>query len=426
MKIKIGKNQVIYLLLIFALLNAPLRLSDHGMTSFFRLLSPAICLIILCKHWRKYGKSIVIVGMLFLYNFIVSMIFYKHISFDQIIFVLYVFFIYVLIKYLKNKDEHFEKHFWNFINICTILTLIFALIQRYTGYVLPYLEPTMGKGAANVFLSNENELGSAFACVLIIYFYLLIFHKKNLYFLPSILVLFIIFINDAKLSLIGVMIATLIFIIYKLRDNSSLKFLKDKSFFHMLIILGVTALVLVYVLNPSFKFRDYNITIRELFFDAVFSIIQGKELNTVGSIHDRTSAIIYGFKELGKTFLFGIGLGNSIEMLKKPEYILQYAKSMHNIICQFIVEYGYLAMFVYAKIICYIIRLFKGIKREKACLLKACFAVALIFISSQSSVGILSNYYTIMVTMFIFIMDGKSLDTYMAKGKEGEAYVKNP
>lgn len=405
---------LVYLLLIFALLNAPLRLSENGMTSLFRIFSIIPFFLILVNNYKKYKKLLLIFTFAMVYSFIVSITFYEHISWDQNVFILYDFVLLILILYLYIKDSNFDSHFFQFLNIVVVVTLLAAVMQYYTGYNVPYVETSRGQ-PVGVYLSNGNELSSALCCMFIIYIYLVIQKKQYKYLLHSFLILFIAYINDAKLSLMGAFIAMVILFIYHLNTNGFFKKLSSKSFLKMMVFFVIIMIAALYLINPSLKVRDYNISLRELIFDAVFSILQGKELNVIGSIHDRTSAIIYGMCELKNTFFFGIGAGNSIVMLQMPQYSLPYAKSMHNILFQFLAEFGFVAITAYIILFRKVIDWFVSIKKSGVYLLKGAFCVGFIFISSQSSVGILSNYYTILVLFYVFLL--KSEDFSKEKNK---------
>lgn len=407
MKVKIKNIWIIYIMLIFAILSGPLRLTNNGMTSIYRMISPFVIMFVLCHRLNDYKKDIVFMLTFLGYSILVSLAFYKRISYDQTVFAIYIFIEYVLIKYIKIKEADFEKQFWRFINIFTVITIILAWIQRYTGYIMPFMDKPVGVRTVTVFFGGVNELGGAMACVFILYIFAIIFYRRWIYIPLCGCILFFVYINDAKLSLLGIIVAVLIFSIYKIYLIRKSNGINDRNFFLFFIVLIITSIIVVYLVNPTFQFRDYHISIRNLIFDALYSIVKGElhgEYLAAGSIHDRTSAIIYGLREWRKTCLFGIGFGNSIFMLQQPEYVLPYAKSMHNIITQFLVEMGYFAIFVYAKIIVNVNRCFIKVNQSKVNLLKGVFAIAFIFISSQSSVGLLANYYTIMMVIFVCLI----------------------
>lgn len=405
---------LVYLLLVFALLNAPLRLSENGMTSLFRIFSIIPFFLILVNNYKKYKNLLLIFTFAMVYSFFVSIIFYQHISWDQNVFILYDFVLLVLILYLYIKDKNFDRHFFSFLNVVAMVTLIAAVMQYFIGYNVPYIETSIGQ-PVGVYLSNGNELSSALCCMFIIYIYLIIQKRQYKYLLHSFLILFIAYINDAKLSLMGAVVAMAVLLVYRLNTDGFLRRLKSTSFLKIMVLSVVLIIVVLYLINPSLKVRDYNISLRELIFDAVFSILQGKELNVVGSIHDRTSAIIYGMRELKNTFFFGIGAGNSIVMLQMPQYYLPYAKSMHNILFQFLAEFGFVAIVTYIILFRKIIDWFISVKKSGIYLLKGAFCAGFIFISSQSSVGILSNYYTIIVLFYVFLLKNEDFSTEKIK-----------
>lgn len=411
---KLKYYDLVYLLLVFALLNAPLRLSENGMTSLFRIFSIIPFFLILVNNYKKYENLLLLFIFAMLYSFFVSFIFYQHISWDQNVFILYDFILLVLILYLNIKDKNFDSHFFSFLNLVAVVTLFAAVMQYYTGYNVPYIETSIGQ-PVGVYLSNGNELSSALCCMFIIYIYLVIQKKQYKYLLHSLLILFIGFINDAKLSLMGAVVAMGILFVYKLNTSGLLRRIKGKTFFIIMVLTVIVMIVALYLINPSLKVRDYDISLRELIFDAVFSILRGKELNVVGSIHDRTSAIIYGMRELKNTFFFGIGAGNSIIMLQMPQYYLPYAKSMHNILFQFLTEFGFIAIAAYIILFRKIINWFISVKKSGVYLLKGAFCAGFIFISSQSSVGILSNYYTILVLFYVLLLKSEDFSTVKSK-----------
>lgn len=151
MKVKIKNIWIIYIMLIFAILSGPLRLTNNGMTSIYRMISPFVIMFVLCHRLNDYKKDIVFMLTFLGYSILVSLAFYKRISYDQTVFAIYIFIEYVLIKYIKIKEADFEKQFWRFINIFTVITIILAWIQRYTGYIMPFMDKPVGVRTVTVF-----------------------------------------------------------------------------------------------------------------------------------------------------------------------------------------------------------------------------------------------------------------------------------
>lgn len=403
MNIKLKRSSIIYLVLIFALLSGTLRITDNGMTSLYRIVGPFVAVAYLLSNYSKFKKPMQFFAALLAYTLFTSVVFYSHISFDQIVFVVYIFFEFVLIMTLKIKDKKFGENFFKFIDICAVLTIAAAWLQLFTGYTLPHVEVSRGQ-PLGVYFSNGNELSEAMCCVILIYIYQILFCNRKKYIPHCVMIMALTYLNDAKISLIGAIVGILILAVYRVNQRRN-SHIGDKSFFKLSVFAAIIFVVAIYRINPFISARDYDISVRELIFDAVFSILRGQELDVVGSIHDRTSAIVFGMRELWKSYGFGIGIGNSIVMLQQPQYYLSFAKSMHNIIFQFLAECGYFAIIVYFMIVRYAIRCFKSVSKYRINILKASFVVAFVFISSQSSVGILANYFTIMVVIYIALLD---------------------
>ena len=407
--IKLKSDTYLYVLIMFAIMSSFLRLTDNGMTSLYRLLGPMGVFVCLARRLKTFSKDLVIYIIMILYSTFVSMLFFEHIEVNQVVFTTYVFFLYILIKELRYRDKNFEYNFWRFIHVITTMTIVCAWFQHFVPYVLPYLAPPMKKGAMSVYFTNENELSAALSSVFVIYLYIIFFTKKKL---TPMLIFNIIsipimgFMNDAKLSLIGIIIAAFIFFLYFARKKGLFFRIRDRAFLRIVMVVSALAVVILFLWNPAIKTRDYTISIRDMIFDWIIAIFKGQATGGLSTYEERSSAIIYGFIEYFKTYGFGIGIGNSVYMISNwPQYIMRYAKSMHNIILQFIVELGYFALIMYAIIAKKIIIYFESVHISSANLLKGVFFIAIIFISSQSSVGFLSNYLELVVIIYVCLLD---------------------
>lgn len=432
---KIAVSKLILLAtMVFAILNATLRLTESGMTSIYRLVSPFLFLVVFLFYWKWLKREIVVIITGIIYGLSVSVLFYGHISFDMWVFLAYLCMLYVFVRVLFYTSSNFTAEFFCFLNIVTIITLVLCWIQYFVRVPYPFLNLAHDPGV-NVFMSNENELASPLSCMLIIYLYKICFEKKWKYIPIAVNILYFVYINDAKLSLIGIAMAIAVFCIFGLFFLLSKKYnITAKKFIGVSSISVVIVLVLIILINPEITFRDYNVSVRELIFDAIADIIMLKPtLGSGGSLVDRTNAIIFGLIELKNTAFFGIGWGNSIMMLDKPEYILMTAKSMHNIVFQFLVEFGFFAVLCYVAIIAWMIKCIKYSRKRRWNVLKVAFSVGFVFISSQSSVGILSNYYAWLVVFFVAFSGKKptaqkstqKADTIMDTAKSMLAEMKN-
>ena len=402
MKLTINRMTVLYILLIFAIGNASLRFGTYGMSSYFRIFSPIVATILFVKNYKKLSKSFLIVLIGIIYSVLVSIIGYGIISYEYLVFVGYIYVVFIIIYEIKNKSVDFEKNFWKFLHSITLITLLLAFIQYFIRVPYPYVKLPAEHGM-NLFMSNENELGEALGFMSLIYLYKILFENKKQY-VPIIGIIIVVeFINDAKLTILGCMLgyAILLYLKFGQTIKISIKTIVVVGIVFLLIAIGF-----IYFLNPVVTFRDYSITIRELIFNSIEDILKLRTMDGIGgSTIDRTNAIIYGLRELINSKFLGIGWGNSVAMLSSSQYNLLTAKSMHNIVIQFLCEMGIFAMIVYSWFIRWIIKHLDKLYYEKRYILKLVFIISFIMISSQSSIGILSNYYSWIIIFYVALCD---------------------
>lgn len=401
MKIKLNKLTFLFALLILAIGNASLRLSAGGMSSLFRILSPLAVILIYLKSTAKLNKSLIVVLAGILYSVVVSLIGYGNIMFDYLVFAIYIYAVFVIIFDIRETVDNFEEIFWKFLHIITTITLLLAIVQFFVRIPYPFVVLPRHNGV-NLFMSNENELALPLGMMALVYLYKIIFKGIRRYLIWFLLILVIVFLNDAKLTLIGCALgcAILIFlrIIKKLKVSPGVVFFTTMG----VIILGI---FLLYVINPTLRFRDYSINMYDLVFTPIISVLRLIPMpGAGGSMVDRTNAIIYGLKELINSNFLGIGWGNSVTMLATNEYHLLTAKSMHNIIFQFLCEMGIYAIATYFFIIKAFVKNINNIRIDDRSSLKCTFIIAFIVMSAQSSVGILSNYYMWIVVFYVALL----------------------
>lgn len=398
MKLTIRKSTGLYILLVLAIGNASLRLESDGMSSFFRLLSPLFAILIFACRYKKLAISLLILLFGTVYSIFVSMIGYGTISYVYLVFVAYIYIVYIIVFEIKNIEANFEVAFWNFLHYITVVTLVLAFIQYFVRIPYPYVKLPAEHGM-NLFMSNENELGEPLGFMSLIYLYKVLFENKRKYIPMIALIILIEFINDAKLTILGCVLGFVIMFYLKFGRiiKMSVKFA---------VLAGIMFLIIaicgIYIFNPTVKFRDYSISVRELFFDSIGDIINLRTMpGAGGSTVDRTNAVIYGLRELINSKFLGIGWGNSVVMLSKSQYRLLTAKSMHNIVIQFLCEMGIFALGVYCCFVKWIMQHVNDLYKDKKNILKLVFIVSFIIISAQSSIGILSNYYSWIVIFFV-------------------------
>lgn len=280
-------------------------------------------------------------------------------------------------------------------------------------FTFPFVSLPVERGV-NLFFSNENELAAPLAALGIVYIFTFYFMKRKQDGIKFICIMLILFINDAKLCVIGVSLALMIIFFAFLFSKKCLKRQMTGVLKACLVIsILLTIICLLTFFEVEFWFRDYKINLGELIINSWKAIIQGKTISQGGSIADRTDAIVYGLLELKNSWFLGIGWGNSVYMLTLPQYKLLTAKSMHNILAQFLCEFGFLAILVYMYVLNRLSFQLKRVNKNWISFLKIVYAISFIFISSQSSIGILSNYMLWAITIYIIFLDSNMDSIYI-------------
>lgn len=408
MKLTLRKSSVLYLLLLMSFANASLRLNASGFSTFYRLLSPPVVIWIVLVEYKRIGKQFVLFAFLIVYSLIVSIVVYHNVIIAYHINLVYIMAIYLIIFRIRELEANFDDAFFRFLDITTIIILGLAYLQMVVHIAYPFVSIANERTSVNVFFSNENELGQPLACMAIIYMVRHFVNGEKRYFLRTIIIVALLFLVDAKLSLLGVIAGAIMTATYAglYKKKGRQKGGDRRLFIGCLLILVVIGILSVS--NINLKFRDYNISINELLLDYIKRIIKLQSFSSGGgSLIDRTNAIIYGLIEFKKSFFFGIGFGNSTYMLSFPQYRLLTAESMHNLFFQLICEFGYIAIISYIFIARTVLHNIKSNTNWQN-VLKLVYCISFILISSQSSIGILSNYMTWTITFYVALFNKKS------------------
>lgn len=398
---------IIYALIIFAVLNATLRFSDNGMTSLYRILSPLPFLFYSIKYLSRIYKTIIFSIVFMLYSIVVSLMYYNYVYWEYYVFFLYLVVLFVFVRVL-SFESGFKSTFFKFLDCLTMISIVLCLIQYFVRIPYPFLK-LPAKNGMNIFMSNENEIAEPMGCMLLIYFYRMLFLRKN-HLIKMALIILIIMVNDAKLTLFGCVFGMFLLILFwiakKISRGNAFRYQTNLI---VIVFTIIVAIAMLYFINPTLKFRDYDISVQELVFSPINKILTLSTFDGLGgSMIDRTNAIIFGLRELINSKFLGIGLGNSVTMLAMPQYELLTAKSMHNFFFQTICEFGILGIILWGSAVIWGLRKIPNSYKDSSIILKISFGVAFILISSQSSIGIMSNYYTWIVVFYILLMPSQN------------------
>jgi teichuronic acid biosynthesis protein TuaE len=382
-------------------MHSVLRLSPESSFSLYRFLMP-VSLLLFIIYIKNHLKIFFYFLFFIFYNFIIALIYSNNLNFYIIqtlhhISILNIFFI---IYYLIKRVDYYN--IYKFLKFFALFSIILAIFQIIFNFNLPNTAKYFD-GSVSAFNWNQNELGTALLAFVPL---LLVFERNNIfkYIFLSFLIL-ILYINDSKLSLIGLFIALFFYFLKKniLEFNKYLKL-------SVIVLIPLILLLLPYdeIIIP---FRDYDVSLGELLFEPLKQISNLQPFqDSAGSIASRANAIIFSIIEFKNSYFLGIGSGNSLLMLEKSEYILKSAKSMHNLPFQLIVEHGIFILVLFILVFLYFIRFLYKQNLTKIELLKF-ITIPSVFIGSMgSSIGVFSNYFFICCLFFIILLNPK--ETY--------------
>lgn len=395
------KNTVIvpifYFTLFLSYMNTVFRLDEQSSISLFRVFLPFMIFLLIIKYREIVLKNYIYYLLFFLYS-LIQTYFYNNIYEYFFVFIIHAFILLNLFLITKYICSRIEFKFIKFQFYFFVIIVVVAITQILFHFNLPNTNIPKDMSVSAMFWT-QNELSTAllsFVPFLLVYGRLFI----NIIFVP--MVLFITYYNDSKMAFLSIILGVLIyfiFVVFQKKFSYVVKFLFTIIIFYIFFIL-----FLIFDINAEiFIFNSNTYSFFSLLMLPLEHILLLDPFPGSGSIPDRTNAVIFSMQELMNTNFLGIGLGNSIFMLTKPEYYLKSASSLHNLPVQIILETGILGVIIYIFIFIYYLKLmFKKNKLLKDLLFLILIPVYLLG-SLSSSVGIFSNYY-FFVSLFMSLL----------------------
>lgn len=392
----LGSPLMICLLLLTACLNTILRIDPSNPLTAYRLFAPL--LVLTFAVFRSSNLNCFYYFLLFyIYNFIISLVspFSSGDTYLYTINYLYLFMLYFFLRELYfQSTQLFFIYIVNFIKLFLILIYTLYFTKYFFGINL--IANFDRSFYINTLYTTPNDLALALGSAFII-----IIFNKNTHFVEKIihtLVLFFInFQNDAKTILISQLLILLLVLFVTIKKQFR-KFTKP-----LMISMLVISFSLFFVLrNTKIDLKDGPFSISSFLTAPLVKIINLEPYYLKGSIYDRTDAAIHLIKSYLKTGGLGLGAGSSMATLVQPETMTLSARSAHNFILEWLVEFGWLTVFlliVFYQKVWQALRKIDSNSNPEVISLGLCFPF---FAVSQSS-GYISNYLFWISLFFIYI-----------------------
>ncbi|TDR57258.1 O-antigen ligase-like membrane protein [Halomonas ventosae] len=414
---KISLSSIVGGTVFLSFFHTVLRLSPASPISGFVAISPALFVVLILRS-RHARLSFLLYLALTFYSLMATFVFsqgYEHFLVMHFhilkIFILFTASVYFIT--CRGGDA-----FFSIVRTFFFVSLIVAFFERFTDIHMPNVNDVYAPYTMYSFFWNQNEFATGIVAFLPIYLAL----EKNKIFkaLVVISVAYIVYHNDAKTASLALILAGVLWFlavsVYRRAmlfiSATLLSFLIGLGFFHELPL----------------PFKNYSYTIGDVIYEPLYSVITLTPLSdTGGSLITRINAMIYAIGALIDSYGLGIGAGNTINLLTMPEYQLISARSIHNIVVQFLAEFGFVAILFYSFLFLYYFRLFFSVNLKRGQLIQLIGIPVALVASGGSSVGIMSNYlFWVSVFLLYFVIGYKDYFQNMnIKSLEPESREKN-
>lgn len=385
---------LIYIVLVLAYFDTVLRFSFNDNLSPFRITTVICCIILILKCGKQYLKYHLFMVGVALYSLVMVMLWKGSLSafINHYIHWIFIYTIFISIKYLSNDDEFGEKCFL-FLDSMTVFVLIIFYFEYFTG-IRFFPDKLAAYNVPSSLFYGINDFASAIMAIGVLYIVKFVYEKNYLHLFKYLLVFVAVTIVGARASMLCLAAALALAVLLKVSEKIERIFLKRMV---LLSILCIFCIFAVTAINP--KIGDST------FSDLVIKpILQIKNLEVSlfqGSVTVRTTAMVIGIKALIHSYGFGIGLGNATHILSS--YNFYALKSMHNMLMQLLTEMGWFSIICFFYVIkkafkCY--RLTDESHTPIYCLIFICLTP---LFAIQSSEGLMSIYPFWITYFYVFI-----------------------
>ncbi len=410
----------IYFLILSSYGNVVLRLNIESDLTLFRVVG----IIAFCVFFIKYTdimiKWSVLYIIFFIYSFFLASLYtYDYSQFyPSMIHYGYLLLLFISMYILKMiKKDNFERDYYIFLKMIMILILLILLLEYIFDFNMPNLyEDFEYSKSIRAFFWNQNDLA-----VVLVFFSWIIMYNQKVRFIIKVLYIFIVLIimyyNGSKVAILALLFSFIFvsinFIVKKFREGFLL------SLLYIMLILLFIILIFIFFGDIQFKSTDGIFTINELLFRPFISIITLQPTGEFwGSNNNRIDATIFVLIEYIGSYFIGLGAGGSWLVLLMPQYELGGAKSPHNALLQFIVDFGYLIIIPYLILFFYAI---KNILKKNNFILTKINSIAIIcfpILGLSQSGSIVTNYLFWSLVFFLILSDKQQFQKLFYKERE--------
>ncbi len=399
-----------YLILAAGIGNTVLRPEMENPFTLYRLVAPIGLLALFALRPLMVTRWFGLFAIFCLYNLLLATAYspdYSQFA-PSIVHYLYLFILLVLMVDMKWRYRQFDAQFLRFVQafyVFLLLNLLFEFVMGTTIYPNLYVDET-DETSLRAFFWNQNDL-AVVLCVVAWLALSLDRFKGAVRVSVILLTVLILYYNDSKAALISLIFISLpVYAI--LRVCAAVRIDSRVWYFLLGSLFAVAVTALVALSDVAVAFANDTYTIGDLLVQPVINILSlqssGEEW---GSLNNRTDAAIFNIIEYVRTWGFGLGAGGSWLVLTLPQYELGGAKSVHNALLQFVVDFGYPVLLGYFYLLYWALRRLFTHRIPESDRLKVIAILSFPMLGLSQSGAIVTNYFFFASVYFIWLLGRK-------------------
>ena len=398
-----------YVIFIAGIGNTVLRMEMEDPFTLYRLLAPIGLLAVFALRPMLAIKSLGFFLLFFAYNFVLATAYGGDYSqfWPSIVHYLYLLVLLILMIDMKERYADFDASFVRFVQIFYAFLLLNLLVEMAFGSYYPnlYVDES-DERQVRAFFWNQNDLAVVLCVIAWMVLTLDRFRAPMRIFVVAVTV-FLLYYNDSKAALISFLFISLpVVVIFRVCAAARIS---PKIWFGLFSMAALFALATAVVLSDvAIAFANDTYTLGDLLLGPIGNIFalqsSGEEW---GSLNNRTDAAIFVILEYLRSFGFGLGAGGSWLVLTLPQYELGGAKSPHNALLQFVVDFGYPVLLGYGYLAFWALRKLFTYRTSESDRLKVIAILSFPLLGLSQSGAIVTNYFFWAAVFFIVLFGHK-------------------
>jgi hypothetical protein len=332
----------------------------------------------------------------------------------SIIHYLYLFVLLLILVYMRRAYPDFERSFVRFFGGFYFFLCISLALEFIFGLTYPNLyTPENDLPALRAFYWNQNDVAvvlCGFAWLFLVDDRYTSSQRATLILLTAATLIY----NDSKAALISLLFSVAIATVFILNNRFRIK--PSVWIVISLFVFLFTLIPISVLLDQPIGFLSGEYSLNDLLYEPIKRIVTLETTGEFwGSLNNRIDAAISVLIEYFRSFGLGLGPGGSWLVLTLPQYELGGAKSPHNALLQFIVDFGFPVLVGYGYLVYWAVRrvFHRGLSYPTRLKVMAILSFPLLGLSQSGA--IVTNFAFFALAVFIMLV-----------GREGRRQVPIP